>query len=400
MDRSFGPTEQAIGTGESVPAVGNRSGWMGPVEDQVLGPQSRHIDIHPSVLPELTMAPSTGPTGPTEAPELATDAREGVLAVGIRSGWMAPVEDQVLGPQVSTLIHRNVATMPPTTEPTEPAEAPTEPAEVPQETVEAPIEPTEVQGRGRGKPLGNPERIAILEALLARSSPHDDRKLIHGSIGAVARQFGVTAPTVSSVWKRGKQSIEDGGGHMDVAYRRASCGRKKKDYSAQLATLPNVPLLQRTSLRATAASLGVPMSAVHRLLKNKQGIRVHSSATRPLLTPANMTHRLQHCAANIDRDRRLYHSMMDVVHVDEKWFYMSPTKQRYYLAEGEADPHRLIILNDGTNNFRLPHMNKDRLARQGQLPMSIDVTDEVEAKLDVVNGVNEEEAVAPVGAEV
>jgi hypothetical protein len=35
-----------------------------------------------------------------------------------------------------------------------------------------------------------------------------------------------------------------------------------------------------------------------------------------------------------------------------------------------------IILCDGGNSYKLPHMGKERLLRQGQLPVSIGVTDE------------------------
>jgi hypothetical protein len=40
-----------------------------------------------------------------------------------------------------------------------------------------------------------------------------------------------------------------------------------------------------------------------------------------------------------------------------------------------------IILCDGGNNYKLPHMGKERLLRQGQLPVSIGVSDELQAKI-------------------
>ena len=41
-----------------------------------------------------------------------------------------------------------------------------------------------------------------------------------------------------------------------------------------------------------------------------------------------------------------------------------------------------ILLCDGGNNYKLPHMGKERLLRQGQLPVSIAVTDELQAKIE------------------
>lgn len=39
-------------------------------------------------------------------------------------------------------------------------------------------------------------------------------------------------------------------------------------------------------------------------------------------------------------DSRLFDCMLDVVHVDEKWFYLTQTNKKFYLAPGEAEPHR------------------------------------------------------------
>jgi hypothetical protein len=55
--------------------------------------------------------------------------------------------------------------------------------------------------RGRGKPLENGERMAILQALLGHTK---NSKLQHGAVGLVAKQFKVSRVTVSSIWKRGR----------------------------------------------------------------------------------------------------------------------------------------------------------------------------------------------------
>ena len=44
-----------------------------------------------------------------------------------------------------------------------------------------------------------------------------------------------------------------------------------------------------------------------------------------------------------------------------------------------------IILNDGSNSYKLPHLRKDARLRQGQLPLSIAVTEELKAKIDSIN---------------
>ena len=36
----------------------------------------------------------------------------------------------------------------------------------------------------------------------------------------------------------------------------------------------------------------------------------------------------------------IFQDMMNIVHIDEKWFYMSQTTKRFYLAANEIEPHR------------------------------------------------------------
>jgi hypothetical protein len=50
--------------------------------------------------------------------------------------------------------------------------------------------------RGRGKPLENGERMAILQALQSKNL-----KLKHGAVGLVLKQFKVSRVTVSNIWK-------------------------------------------------------------------------------------------------------------------------------------------------------------------------------------------------------
>jgi hypothetical protein len=93
--------------------------------------------------------------------------------------------------------------------------------------------------RGRGKPRENGQRMAVLQALL---SCMKNSKLEHGVVGLVSKQFKVSRLTVCNSWKRGRQSVEDGGGGaMVVLHQKKECGMKPKDYSQQLANLSNIP---------------------------------------------------------------------------------------------------------------------------------------------------------------
>ena len=40
------------------------------------------------------------------------------------------------------------------------------------------------------------------------------------------------------------------------------------------------------------------------------------------------------------------------------------------------------ILNDGGNDYKIPHLNKRKLEREGRLPVSITASDDVVAKIE------------------
>jgi hypothetical protein len=62
------------------------------------------------------------------------------------------------------------------------------------------------------------------------------------------------------------------------------------------------------------------------------------------LTEANKATRVDFCKNFVGRldlhDRWAFDAMMDTVHIDEKWFFVSKPTVKAYLAPGEEEPHR------------------------------------------------------------
>jgi hypothetical protein len=201
------------------------------------------------------------------------------------------------------------------------------------ETFEAVNASTSSQDRG-DRELTNDQRNAILQALLQRS---ENRILNHGAVKDIAQQFDVGRNTVGRIWKRGIESLDKGNNAMDASSRKKSCGQKKKSYSLDQYT--TIPLNQRGTVRSAAAATGIPKSTFHGIIKSG-AIRAHSNAVKPYLTPENMDSRVEFCKRHIDMDRAQFHDMMDVIHVDEKWFYMTQNSRKCYILEGEKEPHR------------------------------------------------------------
>lgn len=123
-----------------------------------------------------------------------------------------------------------------------------------------------------------------------------------------------------------------------------NCGRKR------IISIPNediraVAMGNRSCQRDLATMLNVRKSTIQRMIKRGE-IRPHTNALKPKLTLANKIERLRFILNNIIGDspgtKRVYQSMYNTVHIDEKWFTLTKKTHRLYLAKGERGPHRVM----------------------------------------------------------
>ena len=184
--------------------------------------------------------------------------------------------------------------------------------------------------------LSNAERNAIVQALLQRCN--GEFVLERGAVNSVANEFNVNRNTIGRIWKRGIESMNNGNVSMDVSSKKKDCGRKAKSFENELRNYPTIPLNQRGTLRSAAAASEIPKTSLYRRLKSGE-IRAHTNTVKPTLTEANMQRRVEFCTSHIHLNRERFQDMMDVVHMDEKWFYLCQNKRTYYLLDGEEEPH-------------------------------------------------------------
>lgn len=181
------------------------------------------------------------------------------------------------------------------------------------------------------------ERLEIYHALLEKS--------INGELGKhhtteVSHSFSVPLQTVQKIWKRAKNTPS--GEAVDVSHRRkGNCGRKK--IHIDLSRIVDVPFRRRKTLRSLAASLDVCKTSLFRCLKEGH-IKRHTNAIKLSLNEDNMRARLEFCISMLDSntmpDHPKFAAMHDVVHIDEKWFYMTKKTETYYLHPVEDPPYR------------------------------------------------------------
>ena len=99
----------------------------------------------------------------------------------------------------------------------------------------------------------------------------------------------------------------------------------------------------KSTQHSVAKQMEVSQTTVCRWKKNKV-IRKHTNAIKPALAENNKLHRLSFalskCEYDENSDAFKFKPYTNVVHIDEKYFYLTRETQTYYLAPGEIEPHR------------------------------------------------------------
>jgi hypothetical protein len=96
-----------------------------------------------------------------------------------------------------------------------------------------------------------------------------------------------------------------------------------------LEAIKEVPMENRETQRKLAFSLGVSTTVVQRALK-RDLFRPHSNHLKPALQEHHQQARIGFALAmRDDADAGVYSDMMDIVHIDEKWFYIDKKRSKY-----------------------------------------------------------------------
>ncbi|KAK9666092.1 hypothetical protein RND81_14G159900 [Saponaria officinalis] len=194
------------------------------------------------------------------------------------------------------------------------------------------------------KNLTEIERRNIATLLLQKS---DDGSLLRGSITEAATQWNVHRNTITVIWNRAKNSQLEGS--LNVKSKRYGNTNKKR-------ILPNIDYIKtlkfsdRSTIERLSKKVKVSVGTVHSWVVNGL-LKPHSSPLHPQLTELNKVNRLKFCLNSIavyqtadqvgePSTRLKFQDMSNTVHIDEKWFYLSRSNQRYYVVDGEELPYR------------------------------------------------------------
>ena len=106
--------------------------------------------------------------------------------------------------------------------------------------------------------------------------------------------------------------------------------------------IKNIPLHKRQTKRKLAASLGVSKTMVQCWIVDLT-ICVHCNSLKPVLTEENkVAWLIMALKARDPQDPTKFLNMMNHIHIDEKWFFLSRQRERYLLLPEEKNPKRCV----------------------------------------------------------
>ncbi|KAE8775905.1 transposon mariner sub-class [Hordeum vulgare] len=208
------------------------------------------------------------------------------------------------------------------------------------ETQKEPIDLNVMMNKETRRQYCTDDKRHIYAEILARNGT--GKKLKHGVSKAVALACDCRRRIVQRVWQEAKK----GGGITGVKNnRKLKSGRKKKILNID--ALEAIPPGERTTLEQAAGHLNLSTTTVWRRLRTKE-IRRITSELKPALTDANQRARLEYALMYFERCsitalggiNPTFRADMDVVHIDEKWFYRTRKTQNMYLSHREEAPQR------------------------------------------------------------
>ncbi|ETW01378.1 hypothetical protein H310_06928 [Aphanomyces invadans] len=184
--------------------------------------------------------------------------------------------------------------------------------------------------------LTDDQRKCLYLELLKRST---DGKVSRAIMNDVCAMFNVHQSTGWRIFQRGNER-PPGGGPPDVNARLKGNNGRRRQYTVKEIEerIKAVPLHLRQTYRALSSATGLSKNLLWRYIQSKW-ISRRSSWTRPAVTPEHKAARLAFCQSQYDNEGNI-NEMYSMVHIDEKWFYMTKLCRKFYLWCDEEVPPR------------------------------------------------------------
>ena len=172
-----------------------------------------------------------------------------------------------------------------------------------------------------------------------------DGVLPWGSLTIVADEIGAACSTISRLWQQVHAAREQSLIITpEIALQnnsRTNC--LKYSHAEFRQCLMEIPWHRRKPYRSTAKALGVALITVHRMLLHRDVCYINTSSLKPTLTEEYKMSRMELALSFIDRNNQSkFEDMEDLIHIDEKWFYLTKDGQRFIIVADEEEPYRHV----------------------------------------------------------
>ena len=172
-----------------------------------------------------------------------------------------------------------------------------------------------------------------------------DGVLPWGLLTIVAEEIGVAHSTISRLWQQARGAHEQS---LIITpeialqnHSRANC--LKYSYAEFHQGLKEIPQCRRKTYCSTVIAMGVTLSTVKRMLLHRDVCRVHMSSLKPTLTEENKMPRMELALSFIDKNNTSkFENMEDLIHIDEKWFYLTKDGQCFIIVVDKEEPYRHV----------------------------------------------------------
>ena len=173
----------------------------------------------------------------------------------------------------------------------------------------------------------------------------EDGVLPWGSFTIVADEIGVSCSTISRLWRQAhgarEQSLIITPEIASQNNSRTNC--LKYSHVKFRQGLKEIPQRHHKTYRSTAKAMGVALSTVQQMLLHRDVCHVHTSSLKPTLMEENKMSRMELALSFVDKNNTSkFKNMEDLIHIDEKWFYITKDGQRFIIVADEEEPYRHV----------------------------------------------------------
>ena len=190
------------------------------------------------------------------------------------------------------------------------------------------------------KNLTKEARLAIMQKLLSSLNTNGKPKI--GTINELSTEFQVCRKTITRLWNEVKSQIRNQTTVINISSKKVGREASNK-ITFDESKFKSIKYELKGTQHSVAKQMDVSQATVCRWKKDKV-IRKHTNAIKPALTDNNKLHRLTFALSKIAFDEHndsfKFKPHTNIVHIDEKHFYLTRESQTYYLAPGEIEPHR------------------------------------------------------------